>query len=85
MMKLKPCPFCGGKATTEFHELNGREYLSVGCANYRCRGCHGTTAAPEEQWADEVLSWNTRVADCIQTFDCNAGDHSDCCPGGAPK
>ncbi len=60
---LKPCPFCGKAATREWSELNGKEYLSVGCPDFRCRGGHGTSAAPPERWGFEVVGWNTRVGE----------------------
>lgn len=34
--------------------------------------------AAELQW-QRVERWN-REAACLKTFDCNAGDHSNCCP-----
>lgn len=55
--ELKPCPFCGGEATTnERHkDLQGKYYL-VGC-----RDCNLDMFTPED--------WNTRHLDTIQPPD----------------
>lgn len=56
-IKLKPCPFCGGKAEVENHV----------CAVYvRCKECHASTAAStamlERCALDDVVElWNRRI------------------------
>jgi hypothetical protein len=51
-MKLKPCPFCGGRASLECGE--GGEYYVV-CVNHECGG------APFYGSGQEVLDlWNRR-------------------------
>jgi|GEM_PF-6106209 len=65
-LKLKPCPFCGQAATIQKGgEHNGKSYFSVGCADYKCRGCHGTCAAPEEKMREEISAWNKRAKDTV--------------------
>ena len=52
MSKLKPCPFCGGKA--EFFEGNG---FWVGCEN----SCVETAAYKFKD--DAIEAWNMRTKD----------------------
>lgn len=53
-LKLKPCPFCGGKAEFSY-------YGALGVSVY-CTGCHATVddANYKEGAADH---WNRRVVD----------------------
>jgi Lar family restriction alleviation protein len=52
MRKLKPCPFCGGKAKTEPCWEND-EWFVV------CRDCNGSASGWKKSKAIE--KWNTRV------------------------
>ena len=59
MTELKPCPFCGGEAVNQPHEL------WASCRHTNCGGYHGAT----------LLAWNTRTAPtpgepvkCDETF-----------------
>ena len=57
MTKLKPCPFCGGKAVLD--EYNGRECT---CYHIECPQCHiGTQVMYSETMV--VDKWNRRVSE----------------------
>jgi hypothetical protein len=60
---LKPCPFCGGKATALMINANKTEktYWTVGCAVSKCRGGHSATAGPVLE--TEIAEWNHRPAE----------------------
>lgn len=55
MTKLKPCPFCGGKA--KVHKLDEHSH-KVGCSNSKCQ-------AERCQWYRNMYSairaWNRRA------------------------
>ena len=59
MEKLKPCPFCGGKAEMLISEYEGsrKEYL-VACAE-----CDGMVERWIETEEEAVEKWNRRVND----------------------
>lgn len=59
MEKLKPCPFCGGKAEMLINEYNDsrKEYL-VACAE-----CDGMVERWRETEEEAVEQWNRRVSD----------------------
>ena len=56
-IKLKPCPFCGGKAS-----IWGKDYniKVAGCNNIFGCGAEGGMACTEREAADK---WNRRVTD----------------------
>lgn len=47
--KLKPCPFCGGEADTEWHH---------GYWGVRCTSCYAEVTA--DGMNDAIEAWNTR-------------------------
>lgn len=47
--KLKPCPFCGGEADTEWHH---------GYYGVRCESCYAEVTA--DGMNDTIEAWNTR-------------------------
>ena len=68
--KLKPCPFCGGKAKVEF--ISSINYISVinkkhyniefVCQNWCTIKPIGTTATNREEAIENVVKiWNRRV------------------------
>jgi len=75
-----------------FNPWRGCEKIAPGCdncyaaaeakrfpANRGTWGPNGTrVVAAEAQWR-KPIQWN-RAAECLGTFDCNAGSHSDACP-----
>lgn len=54
--KLKPCPFCGGKAV----RLNflDRELMRT---MFGCRKCHTTVQFARTTEAEAIEAWNTRA------------------------
>ena len=59
MTKLKPCPFCGGKARLVPY---GDEHYFVSCTNIKC--C--ATASRHMQNKDEAIkAWNRRDGEYI--------------------
>ena len=59
--KLKPCPFCGGKAERDYHEQpNGIMYKRIYCTNIFCK-----ISQPYGSYRrDEAIkAWNTRHTD----------------------
>lgn len=64
--KLKPCPFCGGKA--ELHAIDFDEWQrhDPDCIWYvRCNECGACTDEyTGEAEAEAVAAWNTRARDC---------------------
>lgn len=59
-VKLLPCPFCGKTATVDLTQSN---YVTIGCPDIHCRGCHPMSAVPPAEWKKEVDAWNARVAE----------------------
>ena len=55
--KLKPCPFCGGKATMEKHEYG---VIELGCDNVGCIVLPSAKHLSEEAAAK---AWNRRHQD----------------------
>jgi protein gp37 len=79
-------------ATHTFNPWRGCAKIAPGCANCYADaqskrnpgtlgvwGPNGTRVVASEAMWREPLKWN-KAAACLETFDCNAGDHSDCCP-----
>lgn len=75
-----------------FNPWRGCTKIAPGCANCYADaqskrnpgtlgvwGPNGTRVVASEAMWREPLKWN-KAAACLETFDCNAGDHSDCCP-----
>lgn len=64
MEELKPCPFCGGKASVIDHH-NDDGSVSVGCADDTCLGFSGLGWLYKTE-AEAIAAWNTRAAcdDC---------------------
>lgn len=59
MMKLKPCPFCGGEAILIKHHNRFTEWWLVGCPK-----CHISQTGSENEFSFEAADkWNTRVGD----------------------
>lgn len=57
MNKLKPCPFCGGKATTENYSSGGK-MIMIKCADPNCKmSVYVVSQNPDE--AKDL--WNRRV------------------------
>lgn len=63
--KLKPCPFCGGKATTsEIHEDNGMPEIYYREYNYyivECKKC-GVSLVNCYDMDRAIKTWNRRAA-----------------------
>ena len=59
MEKLKPCPFCGGKAEMLINEYRDsrKEYLAA------CTECDGMVERWRETEKEAVEQWNRRVND----------------------
>ena len=53
MTELKPCPFCGGKATERYECLNG--------VFVQCNECGVSTHVSSS--VDAIETWNRRVGD----------------------
>lgn len=58
MIDLKPCPFCGGKASVIDHH-NDDGSVSVGCADDTCLGFSGLGWLYKTE-AEAIKAWNTR-------------------------
>lgn len=56
--KLKPCPFCGGKASVIDHH-NDDGSVSVGCADDTCLGFSGLGWLYKTE-EEAIAAWNTR-------------------------
>lgn len=54
-LKLKPCPFCGGKAV--MNEYSGREYT---CYYIECPHCHISTQVKYSETMT-IKTWNRRA------------------------
>ena len=50
--KLKPCPFCGGKA-----KITGYIFFEV-----KCRRCRATL--PQRYETEAIAAWNRRAPQC---------------------
>lgn len=57
-IELKPCQFCGGKATLINQEFFGCNGVVVICSNCRAKSRNFTGAYMEDQAAE---AWNRRV------------------------
>ena len=64
-MKLKPCPFCGGKAKIsemDMGDCNPKTYYSVSCGTEGC-----WVYENQDYWEDDTKEaadrWNTRPAE----------------------
>lgn len=59
MDKLKPCPFCGGKAEMLINKYNDlrKEYLVA------CTKCDGMVERWRETEEEATEQWNRRVSD----------------------
>lgn len=58
MNALKPCPFCGGRAT--IYNANGE--VSIACVNCQCGTAYITGASPVEVKIETATNdWNNRV------------------------
>ena len=61
--ELKPCPFCGGKASIfqEWHYYSGDfEYDHVGCC-VSFQGGEVDNSGRDKETADAIKEWNTRT------------------------
>lgn len=58
-MKLKPCPFCGGRATAEYAEHSNIPY-KISCSTEGCFMYHWRNYYKEKD-AQSVEKWNTRA------------------------
>lgn len=61
MVKLKPCPFCGGEAKVRGNMLVVSSY-SVVCLNEKC-GAHIFFYGAERNKETNVRRWNRRAKD----------------------
>jgi len=60
--KLKPCPFCGGEATTDKYVVSkDKRKWSAYCRNERCRVSPSTPMSDTE--AKAITAWNTRAGE----------------------
>jgi Lar family restriction alleviation protein len=60
--ELKPCPFCGGEASTEFIDYEGDTWVGkheVICCNDTCVVQPNTDGFEPEE--DAIKAWNTRA------------------------
>ena len=61
-IKLKPCPFCGGKAKLLKDEFGSTpDWWYAACRNLDCRVHAETTDRPTPQEAAEI--WNRRAGE----------------------
>lgn len=58
MEKLKPCPFCGGKAEYMEHFVNGDPERFISCS--KCDASSPTTSNYVD-WEDSIKAWNKRI------------------------
>jgi len=57
--ELKPCPFCGRRASLEeTHEINSPVMFSVGCLDESCIGFPSVTFQTRN---DAIAAWNRRA------------------------
>lgn len=61
MEKLKPCPFCGGKAKTIENVFS--ELFDVSCLNPFCYAHLASHEARYNDLDDSVEAWNRRTDD----------------------
>lgn len=59
MSKLKPCPFCGGKADTGHHKSRNKddEYYLVMCVHCFARTVGETIEEAEDTWNTRADGW----------------------------
>lgn len=64
MIELKPCPFCGSKAQSDYI-LNGnnRRWYSVICVNSKCRCGVFNTEYGYFNAEDATEAWNRRAGE----------------------
>ena len=55
-IKLKPCPFCGGKAEIQYGACDYNVYQAV-CKGQNCNAMNGWSDTPEEA----AEQWNRRA------------------------
>ena len=58
--KLKPCPFCGGKANLR---------LDTGHYIVECPTCHAEIWHWQEEPSDAIADWNRRATTQLTLFD----------------
>ena len=58
MNELKPCPFCGDKATITDGGFSGEQFL-VRCRESLCPAASGTVRKTQKQ---AIAAWNRRAA-----------------------
>jgi len=65
MTKLKPCPFCGGKAklVSDYFFSMGRHASEVTCTECHAWGPTSKTYPVEIQQQKAIAAWNRRVGD----------------------
>lgn len=67
--KLRPCPFCGGKAELRFYQHHSTKSWSVRCKNMCIVTCGHK---------DDKGRWRpTLMREAIETWNRRAGDESD--------
>lgn len=61
LVKLLPCPFCGGEATVQDEILSGG-YMVIGCREFGCAGHRSIDAADDEDAMNTGFEkWNLRT------------------------
>lgn len=71
MSDLKPCPFCGGEATTDTYRTNGGAFSLPKMRIYIfCKRCKAQTADFEESLdysakEQAINAWNRRATDGV--------------------
>lgn len=61
MTKLRPCPFCGGKAQTE--------RVRPDVVNIECEGCGVVLFGGGDSANEMVAKWNRRIGDAMSFAD----------------
>ncbi len=59
--KLKPCPFCGGKAVYSEFDYRGDRKCAIVCSNSECRCSAIHTFHIWENMPSATKAWNTRA------------------------
>ena len=59
-MKLKPCPFCEGKAEVKLHPIS--KYYRSGCYTIGCRAQIANDFDRDSE-KEAIKAWNTRACD----------------------
>lgn len=55
-IKLKPCPFCGGKAVVGWQVMHGDKIWHVECQSVEC----STSECYRKTRREAIAAWNTR-------------------------